>query len=250
MKKFSLKGLPAETKLLLRSIPAPIAATFIVAIISMNLLANKGVQLPISWLVVDCGFIVSWLVFLTNDIVVKRFGPRAATILSVVSLLENLGICLIFYLCSLVPGMWGESYAVEGSEAIINTALDNTFGGTWYVLMGSSIAFLVSSVVNNFLNYALGKKLGKNQGFGKFAFRSFVSTFIGQFVDNMLFALIVSMNFFGWTLPQCVLCAATGAIAELLCEVIFAPIGYKVSKAWERDGVGKEYIEKYGPDVA
>ncbi|MDO4529019.1 MAG: VUT family protein, partial [Lachnospiraceae bacterium] len=79
--------------------------------------------------------------------------------------------------------------------------------------------------------------------FGIFAVRSYVSTFIGQFVDNMVFALIVSHNFFGWTMTQCVVCALTGAVIELICEVIFSPIGYRISKRWEKNNVGKEYIE-------
>lgn len=63
---------------------------------------------------------------------------------------------LCIFIASIIPGMWGESF-VEGSEDIINGALDHTFGGTWYVLLGSTTAFLVSAIVNNFLNFALGK---------------------------------------------------------------------------------------------
>ena len=44
---------------------------------------------------------------------------------------------------------------VEGSETVINTALDYTFGGTWYVLLGSSIAFLVSALVIHSRSFAL-----------------------------------------------------------------------------------------------
>ena len=75
--------------------------------------------------------------------------------------------------------------------------------------------------------------------------RSFISTFVSQFVDNLTFALIVSLNFFGWTLTQCIGCAFTGAILELLCEVIFSPIGYRVAKKWDAENVGSEYIERY-----
>jgi hypothetical protein len=38
-----------------------------------------------------------------------------------------------------VPGVWGESF-VPGSEDLLNQALNNTFGGTWFILLGSSIA--------------------------------------------------------------------------------------------------------------
>ena len=128
------QGLLAELKLLLRSVPSLTVTVFIVATISMNLLANKSINLPFSWLALDCGIIVSWIIFLCMDMITRRFGPKAATMLSVVSIAVNLGMCLVFYLGSLIPGIWGESY-VDGSETVINTALNHTFGGTWYVLL-------------------------------------------------------------------------------------------------------------------
>ncbi|MBQ0001498.1 MAG: VUT family protein [Clostridiales bacterium] len=244
MNQRKTNGLYAEAKALLRSIPSLTVTMFIIATITMNLLANKSVNLPVSWLAVDCGIFVSWGVFLALDIVTKRFGPRAATILSVVSLLVNFCVGLLFFLVSKIPGMWGESY-VDGAEAIINTALDHTFGGTWYILVGSSIAFFLSAVVNNFSNWYIGKMLKNKRSFGVYACRTYVSTFIAQFVDNLTFALIVSRNFFGWTMVQCIMCAFTGAVLELLCEVVFSPIGYHVSNQWDDDGVGENYLKLY-----
>ena len=101
------QGLLAELKLLLRSVPSLTVTVFIVATISMNLLANKSINLPFSWLALDCGIIVSWIIFLCMDMITRRFGPKAATMLSVVSIAVNLGMCLVFYLGSLIPGIWG-----------------------------------------------------------------------------------------------------------------------------------------------
>lgn len=236
-----VKGLFREAVLLERSIPGVVSALFILSIVAMNLLANKSISLPFDWLALDCGIIFSWLVFLLMDMITKHFGPRAATLLSVIALIINLFMALMFLLGSLIPGVWGESY-VEGSEGIINLALDHTFRGTWYVLLGSSIAFIVSSIVNNELNWLVGKITKKENTFGTFALRSYVSTFIAQFIDNLVFALIVSHHFFGWTMTQCVMCAVTGAVVELLCEVIFSPIGYRVAKRWKEKEVGTKYI--------
>ena len=233
------KSFLAEVLLLERSIPGAVLALFVLSIVSMNLLANKSINLPFSWLALDCGIIFSWLSFLVMDMMTKHFGPRAATIVSIMALVINLFIALMLFIGSRIPGMWGESF-VDGSEAVINNALDNTFAGTWYVLLGSSIAFAVSAVVNIWLNWAIGKAAKKN-GFGTFALRSYVSTVIAQFVDNLVFALIVSHNFFGWTLTQCLTCAATGAVVELLCEIVFSPIGYRVAKNWEKNDVGAAY---------
>ena len=74
------------------------------------------------------------------------------------------------------------------------------------------------------------------------AARSFISTGIAQFTDNLIFAVMVSKIFFGWSWIQVILCSLTGAIMELLCEIIFSPIGYKMATVWEKENVGKDYL--------
>jgi len=224
-----MKKTICEFRELLRTVPPILMTLTVLAIVGMNLLANKSIDTGLDWLALDCGILLSWLAFLTMDVLTHCYGPRAATVFSIVALLINLFMAGIFFLASRVPGVWGESF-VEGSEGVINAALDNTFAGTWYVLLGSSTAFIVSAIVNNFLNYGIGLLTKMRGGFGRFALRSYVSTFLAQFVDNLVFALIVSRIFFGWTTLQCFTCAATGAIAELLFEVVFSPFGYRIAK--------------------
>ena len=196
---------------LLRSVPPIIAAMFIISVVCMNLLANKSINTGVEWLALDCGILLSWITFLSLDIMTHCYGPWAATGMSVAALLINLMMAGIFFIAGSIPGVWGESY-VEGSEARINAALDNTFSGTWFILLGSSIAFIISAFANNFMNYGIGRQIGSDRGFGGFALRSYVSTFVAQFTDNIVFALLVSRAFFGWTLLQCFTCALTGLI--------------------------------------
>ena len=219
---------------LLRSVPPLIVSLLILSVVGMNLLANKSINTGVDWLALDCGILFSWLTFLCMDVLTHCYGPKAATALSFTALALNLFMALIFFLASRIPGVWGESF-VEGSEDVINSALDNTFGGTWFIILGSSVAFLASAVLNNFLNYGIGRLLKRKQGFGVFAARSYISTFLAQFADNLIFALLVSQLFFGWTLVQCLTCALTGAVLELLFEVFFSPIGYRMSRAILRD---------------
>lgn len=228
-----------DFKILMRNVPSSVVALFTVSVILMNLLANREIEIPISWLTLDCGFFISWLSFLSMDMLTKRFGAKASIKISVFALGCNLLMCLILFFVIKVPGVWGEYYTFR--ENIVNTALDNTFSGSWYVLMGSSVAFLVSAIVNSILNESIGKML-KSNNFRAFALRSYISTMVGQFVDNMIFAWIVSHTFFGWTPLQCIICSITGCFAELICEIIFSPLGYKANKAWERDNVGSQYF--------
>ena len=162
-----MKKLQKEFRDLMQTVPPIMAALFILSVVGMNLLANKSINTGVEWLALDCGILLSWLTFLSMDVMTQCYGPKAATGMSIVAILVNLMMALIFYIASVIPGVWSESF-VDGSEGVINTALDNTFSGTWFILLGSSIAFLVSSLVNNFLNYNIGQKLA-NKSFGDFA---------------------------------------------------------------------------------
>lgn len=231
-----------EFRVLMRSVPSIVVVLFVLSVFSMNLLANKSINLSVPWLALDCGIIVSWFAFFTMDVLTKRFGPKAATEITVLAIVINLFFCLLLFIGSSVSGTWGESY-VEGSEDVLNNALNKTFGGTWYVVLGSTAAFLASAIINNFSNFAIGKIFRKNpDGIAAFVLRTYVSTAIGQFTDNLIFALLVSHFFFDWTIVQCLTCAATGMLVELLCEFVFLYPGFAITKRWKKNSVGEEYL--------
>lgn len=227
-----------DYRILLRNVPSLVITLFVVSVIMMNLLANKEL-LSVKYFALDCGFALSWVSFLCMDMICKRFGAKAAAKISILAMVINLVVTLIFKVMSLTPGMWGEYYTTGLTE--VNDGLNATFGGSWYVVFGSSTAMLLAAITNSFINHTVAKHL-KNKSFADFAKRSFISTGIAQFVDNLAFAAIVSYNFFGWTLTQVLVCSITGAVAELLCEVIFSPLGYRVSQQWESEGVGQQYL--------
>ncbi|MBQ3253574.1 MAG: VUT family protein [Acholeplasmatales bacterium] len=234
-----LKREKVETILLLRCIPATVVTLFVVSVICMNLLANKTL-VQLDWIALDGGILISWLSFMCMDIITKHFGPKASNKISILAAIINLLTCLIFFVVSIIP-----------SNANDYTELNSILGGTWFILLGSTIAFLSSAIINNCLNYIIGKGFKKNPD-GKLAYvtQTYVSTFIGQFLDNLIFSIIVFMVFapiywdvFSWTFIQCVMCALTGAVAELIMEIVFSPIGYKIISKWKKDNVGKEYID-------
>lgn len=237
--KIRLKKEKEETAILLRCIPATAVSLFVVSVICMNLLANKTL-IQTDWIALDGGILISWLSFMCMDIITKYFGPKASNKIAVLASAINLLTCFIFYVVSIIP-----------SNADDYTALNTILGGTWFILLGSTVAFLASAVINNFLNWTIGKAFHKNPD-GKLAFaaRTYISTFIGQFMDNLIFSVIVFMGFapvfwdgFRWTLLQCVMCALTGAFAELIMEVLFSPIGYRIVKKWQKYNVGQEYLK-------
>ena len=239
MKQYVSKEV-SEIRILLRSIPATVVTLFVVSVICMNLLANKTL-VQLDWIALDGGILISWLSFMCMDIITKHFGPKASNRISVLAALINLLTCLIFFVASIIP-----------SGADDYSAFDGIFGGTWFILLGSTVAFLASAVINNTLNWFIGKSFRRNPS-GKLAFaaRTYISTFIGQFLDNFIFSIIVFVFFapifwdgFHWTVLQCTMCALTGAVAELIMEMAFSPIGYRITKKWEAESVGKEYLDR------
>lgn len=231
-----------ENAILLRCIPATVVTLFVVSVICMNLLANKTL-LQLDWIALDGGILISWLSFMCMDIITRHFGPKASNRISVLASGINLLTCLIFYVASMIP-----SNAAEYSD------FNGIFGGTWFILLGSTVAFLSSAVINNMLNWTIGKAFRKNPD-GKLAYaaRTYISTFIGQFFDNFLFSIIVFVGFapifwdgFHWTVLQCATCALTGAAAELIMEVLFSPIGYRIVSRWKESNVGQDYLEHIG----
>jgi uncharacterized integral membrane protein (TIGR00697 family) len=228
-----------EYSLLLKSIPATVVTLFVVSVVCMNLLANKTL-LQLDWIALDGGILISWLSFMCMDIITKHFGPKASNSITLLAVMINLLTCLIFFVASIIPSNAGD-YSV----------FDEIFGGTWFILLSSTVAFIASSVINNTLNWMIGKAFRKNPD-GKLAYaaRTYVSTFIGQFLDNFIFSVIVFVflapifwNGFCWTPLQCAMCALTGAVAELIMEIIFSPLGYSITKKWQREAVGKEYLD-------
>ncbi len=227
-----------DYKMLLKNVPALTMTFFVLSVIYMNIFAGKEL-LNTKYLALDCGFLLSWLSFLCMDMFTKRFGAKAAIKLSLLALVINLFSCGIFYIFSKVGNNWSAFYTYNNQ--IANMAINDTFGGTWYVLLGSTIAMAVASIVNAIVNQSIGNMMKKNNFFA-YAMRSYISTAIGQFVDNFVFAMIVSVTFFGWNITQVITCSITGAIAELLAEIIFSAIGFKVCKNWEKNGIGQQYI--------
>ena len=197
----------SDFKILLRNIPSLTVSIFILSVVCANLMANKEL-VTFKYAALDCGFAFSWIMFLCMDVICKRWGAKASIKISLVALAANLFICVSFALLAKTPGKWGEYYASE----------------------------------NSLLNCAIGS-LFKSDGFFSFASRSYISTAIAQLVDNFIFATIVSKVFFGWTWIQVFVCSAIGAGFELLGEVFFSGLGYKVVRQWEKERVGQEYIE-------
>ena len=156
-----------EYSLLLKSIPATVVTLFVVSVVCMNLLANKTL-LQLDWIALDGGILISWLSFMCMDIITKHFGPKASNSITLLAVMINLLTCLIFFVASVIP-----------STADDYTAFNSIFGGTWFILLGSTTAFLSSAILNNVLNWTIGKLLsGCTNDKVVYSIQSYVSTLL------------------------------------------------------------------------
>ena len=239
---------PKEWLKTLRSVPSLALALITVATVLMNILANKSI-INLPWLIQDAGILMSWVGFLVGDLLVKAFGSKNAIRVNLTCLGISLFISGLLAIVAVVPGEWSPVFDPTinpgdlGSN--INAAVNSVMGNVWYVILGSAVASAVGLVVNGLTQGLLIKKIETKHGdkYWGFFVASAASTMIGQIIDNMVFALLVSVKFFGWTWTQVMVCSLTGAIFELVIELVFSPLTYKISRNWKKNGIGTEWMK-------
>lgn len=218
-----------EFKKALSLVPPIVLALYVAVLISMNLLANKEIYTgnTSDWLVIDCGTTLSWVTFFLTNIIVKTSGPKHSIRISLVALIINLLFFLWFGLIAHIPGNWGAYY--EYNSEIANNALNYTLEGSWEIIISSAVAFFVSISFDSILNYRIFNKL-RNRGLKGYVLSNYISTGLGQYIDNLIFAELVSVRLFGWTQLQCLVCALTGMLIELMFEIVFSAVSYRIYK--------------------
>lgn len=223
----------AETKLLFKGLPAFPFAILCAALIVMNVLANKLI-VETSWLSLDAGIIVSWIAFLAGDMLVKRFGPKAALKINFAAL----GVQFIAVVLLTIGGV----LPTPAEDCLVTSLFGWSLYLPWAFSVGT-LAFIVAILVDVFMNWAILKRFKNRTSFGAYAVASYASTMVAQFVDNFVFGLLFTYLAFGIPFSSLWLFAAAGAVVELVCQIVLSPIGYKISEKWRRDSVGQEYVD-------
>lgn len=236
-----------ETRVLFKCLPAIPFAILCITLIVMNFLASYGVYFgdgPVGTAIskffsADCAIFVSWIGFLAGDMMVKCFGTKAAIKVNIVAIgIQLLAICLFSL------GMQIPSDADARAKEIFTAAFWPCFGGT--------MAFALATIVDSILSTFLLKCFKNRTSFKAYAVASYVSTGLGQFLDNMFFALFFSM-WQGWftggaanTMSAVALhllgFSAIGMVVELIGQAILSPVGFWLTKSWRKRGIGTEYI--------
>ena len=235
----NIKGLVADYKLLLKNVPALVTSIFILSTCLMNIMAGK-IIFYVGNVSLTGGFLLSAVPFLCMDTVSKRFGARASILLNLLSAVGNVFAVVMLAIVAAIPT--SQDYS----------QFNYVMGGVWFIAVASTIAFIVSGVANSLLNAAIGKLFKNKTSALEFYSRSFISTFVGQALDNFLFIFLTYVVFapIFWGLDPlpvsaCVGTAIVGGAIELLAEVVLSPLGFHIVKKWERENVGQEYIDAH-----
>ncbi len=237
-----------DWKMLLRSIPAIVVAFFVASTITMNLAAGKivwsGLKIGQNYFIsITGGVFLSWEVFLIMDMVTKTFGAKAAIKLNLFGAFANTVTVVFLGVIASIPS----EFPFPGASDSFNVVFGFTGSGVqpWQILISSTLAYIISGVINALVNVVIGRRFVKNPD-GKAAFitRSYISTMAGQFVDNFIFtALAFSCFAHYYGLFTITGMATLGALLELTSEILFSPIAYKRCRIWQKEGVGREYFE-------
>lgn len=228
MVKFIKKEI-MEFKKALTFVSPVVLALYIAVLISMNLLANKEIYTSNigNWLVIDCGTTLSWVMFFLTNIIVKKAGPKRSIRISLIAIIITLFFFIWYSLISYIPGNWGAYY--EYNSEIANNSLNYTMRGSWTIILSSALAFAISISFDSVLNYSIFNKF-KDKKIKGYILSNYISTGLSQFLDNIIFSELVSARLFGWSQLQCFVSALTTMVIELMFEVVFSIISYRIYK--------------------
>lgn len=158
-----------------------LAALFIAALVTCNLIANKFISIDLGFktFIISAGILPYPITFLITDILSEIYGRKKTNAVVLSGLAASLFVLLIIYL--------GGSFDSIAGSPVDNDAYNQVFGNSWRVISASMIAYLFAQLIDVRI-YHFWKKLTK----GKFLWlRNNGSTIISQLVDTTLVVLVL-----------------------------------------------------------
>lgn len=177
------------------------------------------------------GIMVSWAVFMIMDITTEIFGEKQSIKIYTLAGVLNLIVVILAQVVIAFPGVYPEQ----------NVAFAQIFSNGVRTALSSFIAFWFGNFVNVHIMVKM-KGAAKDDKAGLLFFaRAVISTILGQFVDNMLFATLafapVGISMFEMTWRDILTSALFGTFMETVIESIFVPfvtipVSNKLKVAW------------------
>ena len=193
------------------------AMMFAVFLILANLMEVKVVKIGI--LTATAGLSVFPISYIINDCIVEVYGFAKARFVIWMGFLLNMIFVVFLQVCVALPGdpSWTAQAAVE-----------QVFGNTPRILLGSFVAFIVGSMVNA----QVMSRMKVRDGGKRFSLRAILSTVFGETADSLIFFPIA---FVGMLPPATILTLVwTQVMLKTLYEIVVLPVTIRVVKMLKR----------------
>lgn len=163
------------------------------------------------------GALLSWATFMIIDISTELFGKKETMRLYTFAGVMNLFIVILAQIIIALPGVYPDQ----------NEAFRLIFSNGVRTALASFGAFWVGNFVNMNVMIKMKEMANGNKSNVLFFIRAVVSTILGQFVDNALFATLafapVGLSAFEMTWRDIFTSSCFGTFMETLNESIFVP---------------------------
>ena len=194
-----------------------LAMMFSVFLILANLMEVKVVKIGI--LTATAGLSVFPISYIINDCIVEVYGFAKARFVIWMGFLLNMIFVVFLQVCIALPSdpSWTAQAAVE-----------QVFGNTPRILLGSFVAFIVGSMVNA----QVMSRMKVRDGGKRFSLRAIMSTVFGESADSLIFFPIA---FAGMLPPATILTLVwTQVMLKTLYEIVVLPVTIRVVKMLKR----------------
>lgn len=194
---------------------------YVAVAVTMNIFCMKALSFGTSVIICDGGLLISWLVFLTSNVIVEVWDERTAVFLSTVAAIVSFVLMVIGRLIVFIPTL-PEYAEQEHAFALI-------FSNGPRTIFASVTAFWVGNLVNAHIIYRIKQALEKRHRDNgvKFFGRAAFSTLVGQFVDNILFMALafapIGLSVYEMSWFDIMTAVLSGTILELVVESCFMP---------------------------
>ena len=119
-----------------------LAALFIAALVTCNLVANKFIAIDLGFktFIISAGVLPYPITFLITDILSEIYGRKKTNAVVLSGLAASLFVLLIIYL--------GNSFDAIPDSPVNNEAYSTVFGNSWRVIFASMTAYLFAQLVD------------------------------------------------------------------------------------------------------
>ncbi len=163
------------------------------------------------------GGLLSWATFMIIDITTELFGKKDTMKIYTFAGVLNLFIVIVAQIIIALPGVYPEQ----------NEAFRLIFSNGIRTALASFGAFWVGNYVNMTVMLKMKEQAGTKDNKGLLFVRAVLSTIVGQFVDNILFATLafapIGISAFEMTWKAIFTSSCFGTFMETVNESIFVP---------------------------